>query len=788
MVYRLTWIGIAAGLLVALLRMENLLRPASKGPAWQLVLVAALLLGCVITWVARSYRVRPAGVVAANLAGMALATIRIAAPESAFLGILPTWSTFGEVWRELEFAMDLIRFGTAPIVPVAGLILILTWVFWVIGVLIVWGLQAGRPAVAVVPGIVLYLQLATMDRSPNSAWSIIGYLALIVATLAAIAHDERTVGSGRVRDRERRFLKGGSAGAPIVIATLVLVLGVGATTWVDSRTPNAGVLNWRTTGFGNGLFGGVSFNHFVGIQQSLVNLSDTPVFTADVRGPLEPDSLYWKLIALEAFDGQNWYPRPAPSSRPPETGQWELADQRFLGQTTEITATVTIDRLQQTYLPAPYSPVALASNFDILTESYRVRPDGAVKFDARTFDGLQYQVTSQVPNPNLGVLASNNGALSPLFAQAARDGAFEPRTEQAPDNRTFEAREELLDTSELDPEDARVLEGFARLLTENAETNFERAVIMESFFRDPDNFTYNTQVAAGSSATNIVDWLLDEESTNYREGYCEQFAASMAIMARTLNIPARVILGFAPGDPAADGIVTVKESDAHAWVELWFNTQGWVRFDPTPRSAADNPPLSATLGFNPTKVVVQEETLEELDTAPGTVEIDPAQINLEELLARLNAEQPVDTGPRPEVDFSAPAGFPWRWVVVAAALVLAALPPSIRAIRKRRRLEQLRRGDVTAAWQEIVDQLEDLGDPVPASATPMEAAAMVSPTMTALAEAYQAQIYGPGDRVPKSLVTRAEASYGLTHRHLQGSYTPPKHLWKWLRIGSLRRR
>ena len=458
MVYRLTWIGIAAGILLSLIRMENLLRPASQGPAWQLVLIAALLLGCVIMWVARSYRVSFVGVIAANLLGMALATIRIAAPDTAFLGFLPTWTTFSETGRELSFALDLIRFGTAPIVPVAGLILILTWVFWVIGMLVVWGLHANRPSVAVVPSIVLYLQLATMDRSPTNSWATVAYLGLVVGTLAAIAHDERTVGTGRVRGSDRQFMRGGTATAPIVVAALVLILGVGATVFVSNRAPDAGALNWRTTGFGNGFFGGVSFNHFVGIQQSLVNLSDEPVFTASVQGAVDRSDLYWKLIALEEYDGANWFPRSSASSRPPETGNWEVADQAFIGPTAEITSMVTIDRLRETYLPAPYSPVALSSNFDILLASYRVRPDGALKFDARSFEGLEYQVTSQVPQPSLGVLASNNGRLSPMFAQAATEGLFAPRYERAPDQGDFEAREELLDTSQLDDEDEQLIE------------------------------------------------------------------------------------------------------------------------------------------------------------------------------------------------------------------------------------------------------------------------------------------------------------------------------------------
>lgn len=788
MVYRLTWIGIAAGLVAALLRLEALLRPPTRGPAWQLVFIAALLLGCVITWVARSYRMSAPGIIGVNAAGLALATIRIAAPDSTALGILPTWATLAETGRELVFAMDLIRFGTAPIVPVAGLILILTWVFWVIGMLIVWGLHAGRPSMAVVPGVVLYLQLATMDRSPNQAWTTLSFLVIVVATLAAIAHDERTVGTGRVRNTERRFLAGGTAAIPIALASLVLIMGVGATTFVANRVPAAGVLNWRTTGFGNGLFGGVSFNHFVGIQQRLVSLSNDPVFTATVHGAVREEELYWKLIALEAFDGTNWFPRQSVSNRPPETGLWEISDQTFLGPTTEITSTVTIERLRETYLPAPYTPIAMASSFDILVESYRVRPDGSLKFDARSFEGLEYQVTSLVPQPDLGVLASNNGQLSPLFAQAARDGTFAPRSKPAPrQTALFEDREKLLDTSGLQTEDLRVLEGFARLITEETETNFERAVLLEDFFRNPDTFTYTVDIAPGHSAENIVDWLLDENSPNYRTGYCEQFAASMAIMARSINIPARVILGFAPGDVAPDGTVTVRENDAHSWVELWFNTQGWVRFDPTPRNAADNPPMSALLGFDPSKIVLQEGLIEESGQQGPGVDVPPETINLAELLARLESQRPTEEAPRPQPVFGGGGGLSWETAILGIVALVLAVPPTLRALRRRRRLRRLRNGDVSAAWNEIIDELQDLGRPVPASATPLEAASAISPVMAPLAEAYQVQIYGPGN-VSDVALERAQSSYGLTRRVLSESHPPARHLVRWLRIGSLRRR
>jgi transglutaminase-like putative cysteine protease len=626
-----------------------------------------------------------------------------------------------------------------------------------------------------------------MDRSPTSLSTTIWYLLVLVATLAAIAHDERTVGTGRVRTANRSFMRGGTAATPIAIIGLVVAIGLVSTIAITERTPNAGALEWRTTGFGNGLFGGVSFNHFVSIQHSLVNLSNDPVFSAQVQGSIDEETLYWKLIALEEFDGVNWFPLVSPSGRPSQTGTWETADQTFHGPTERIVSTITIDNLRETYLPAPYTPVGMASNYEFVNASFRVRPDGAVKIDARTFEGLEYQVTSDVPQPSLSVLASNQGELSPMFAQAAFDGTFDVRSSDAPVNSSFEDVEELVDTSQLGDEDDAILTDFSRLLTERAETNFERAILLEDYFRDSSIFTYNTQIASGHSAESIVDWLLDPDSTNYHEGYCEQFAASMAIMARTLNIPSRVILGFAPGDVAADGTVTVRENDAHSWVELWFNTQGWVRFDPTPRSANDNPSLSASLGFDPSEISISERLGDLSEDNPGGPGLDPESNTLEDIRQRILEGE--NAAPEVRIDpalGNVTSSVPLRIALVLAVMVAPAIPPGLRAWRRKRRIDRMRTGDISAAWAEIVDELADLGRPVSVSATPREAAEGVTEVMAPLAAAYEAQIYGRIE-LSEARIREARASFGLTRRHLQDVTTPQSKLLRWMRIGSLRR-
>ncbi len=74
-------------------------------------------------------------------------------------------------------------------------------------------------------------------------------------------------------------------------------------------------------------------------------------------------------------------------------------------------------------------------------------------------------------------------------------------------------------------------------------------------------------------------------SSNARRGYCEQFAGTYAAFARSIGLPARVAVGFTPGE-LTDGVYVVRGQHAHAWPEVWFEGIGWVPFEPTPGRGA----------------------------------------------------------------------------------------------------------------------------------------------------------------------------------------------------------
>ena len=121
---------------------------------------------------------------------------------------------------------------------------------------------------------------------------------------------------------------------------------------------------------------------------------------------------------------------------------------------------------------------------------------------------------------------------------------------------------------------ALVLKNLPFRITDGATSDYERALMLQNWFRT--TFDYSLQTVGGNDNDALKHFLRDQS------GYCEQFAATMALMARVLDIPARVSSGTRQVRQAADGVWQVTAHDAHAWPELWFEGIGWVRFEPTP--------------------------------------------------------------------------------------------------------------------------------------------------------------------------------------------------------------
>lgn len=133
----------------------------------------------------------------------------------------------------------------------------------------------------------------------------------------------------------------------------------------------------------------------------------------------------------------------------------------------------------------------------------------------------------------------------------------------------------------LPPRSGRIT-NLAKSVTESGTTVYERVLLIEQFLET--NYRYSLNVKPSVGERPIEDFLF-----NQKEGYCEQYATAMALMLRSIGIPSRLATGFLLGDYNPYGkYFTVRNSDAHAWVEVWFPRSGWIPFDPTPSDLGED--------------------------------------------------------------------------------------------------------------------------------------------------------------------------------------------------------
>jgi transglutaminase-like putative cysteine protease len=120
------------------------------------------------------------------------------------------------------------------------------------------------------------------------------------------------------------------------------------------------------------------------------------------------------------------------------------------------------------------------------------------------------------------------------------------------------------------------ISNLAREITKQAKTPFEKADRIENFLRA--NYTYSLDFTEKGTENPIVEFLFDRKT-----GHCEFFATAMAILCRTIGLPARVVNGFYTDEWNKFGeYFIVRRQDAHSWVEVWFDETGWLSFEPTP--------------------------------------------------------------------------------------------------------------------------------------------------------------------------------------------------------------
>ncbi|MBK5092902.1 MAG: DUF3488 domain-containing protein, partial [Actinobacteria bacterium] len=136
-------------------------------------------------------------------------------------------------------------------------------------------------------------------------------------------------------------------------------------------------------------------------------------------------------------------------------------------------------------------------------------------------------------------------------------------------------KERYLKLPEMSPE----VGDLARRTTAGETNDYDRVAALDDYLRD--NFKYDINCPRQGNDENTVEFFLFKQ----KRGYCEHFSTALAVMCRSIGIPARIAVGYSTGQlNPLTGYYEVSARDAHAWVEVYFPIYGWIPFDPTPGS------------------------------------------------------------------------------------------------------------------------------------------------------------------------------------------------------------
>lgn len=648
--------------------------PLVQGTNWLFELVGVVLLGVGAatlahrlvgaTWASAVYLV-------AVLLGI---TWWYALPE-AWLGLLPGPESVGRLVELLGQGGVAMAESAAPVPDIPGMRLVavggLGLVAWVSDLMAV---TLRRPAVAGLPLLAVYCVPAALTPSGLSWWWFVlagtGYLLLIASDSGdRVSRWGRVVSgrTGRGDDRAPMAATGRRVGA-VALAGAVLL---------PALVPGLGEGLLPGTGPGDGEGDGTItvLNPILSLRDDLTSRSDAPVLQYETTDR-SPDPL--RVVTTDSFDGDTWEPTYGSVDRDRRAADLMSVPPGLSAEqeVSDATTTITIQSLRYGWLPVPYPPRQVDISGDWLYDpsTLNVVGDGIT-----TEPGLTYTVQHLLVEPTPEVLAAAGAIPADVVARWTTLPADLPPV-------IGETAREVAGTGD----------------------DLEQAGRLQAWFRSGGDFQYSLDAPPENGSSAIADFLTT------RRGYCVQFASSMAIMARSLGIPARVAVGFLPGEQQEDGSWLITQRDAHAWPELYFEGAGWMRFEPTPSTRAGTLPQWAA----PTVTAPTDAPSLPLPSAA------PVQTGAQ--------EGPLEDSPDGGLSLADVgawlAGVPWRVVLALVLVLLALASPAVSTALVRRRRWRLAREPATraeAAWTSLRESVGDLGLRVPASATVRQACRQV---------------------------------------------------------------
>ena len=320
---------------------------------------------------------------------------------------------------------------------------------------------------------------------------------------------------------------------------------------------------------------GLSFGSNTQVQQSW-NFDPGVAMTIQ-RDPKDTTEYYWRAYTYDRIDLKGWALTKAAEidigvGQPILAG---LADNPDTTGLHSFSFTVNPEKFRLPTMISPATPVSASENVKLTTAG----TSGYFGTLERNGGQGAYKITAMVAVPG-----NDPGQLN--------ESALEATSTTYPDD---------IKALYLTPLPARMLEtdGLqleAKILAEaKSDAPYDIAKAAERELQS-STFHYSTDV----SQLQCQDLSVAECFARFKQGFCQYYATTMAAILRDVDIPARIVEGFLPGDvDPRTGIETVQFSQAHAWVEVYFPGYGWVRFDPTSPSVShaqvlpSGPPLSS---------------------------------------------------------------------------------------------------------------------------------------------------------------------------------------------------
>jgi transglutaminase-like putative cysteine protease len=636
---------------------------------------------------------------ATYLAGLLLYLNLLHAARQSFFAVIPTPQSVHHLARLAGEGASASRF--APPVPASsGVILLAAGSIGLAAIAVDFlAVRLHRPAIAGLPLLVVFIAPIATTADMRGFPAAIAFLLAATGYLALLAADGRSRlrGWGRVitvwhyaNDDER--LAGADVGALAATGRRIGLTAVCAALVAPLLLP-ALTLHHLFGGHGGG--SGGSGTHGVGLPDPVAQLHgllirSSPQRVLTYRTTVNDPANYLQVYVLNYDNSASRWDlvRPTGGTR---VGPGQLIPAPGLEAGTPqtfITSKITILRTGGfsgpiDFLPAPYWPIQVH-----VPGSWRESPQTLMIYSDSPITGsLHYTVKSGQVEPTASTLAVTEPIPGPI-------------------------RHSYLDfKSSVTPK----LKKFALRVTKGKTTPFAKAVALEQWFLS-NRFSYSLQSTVPNSPAGLLDFL-----KTTRQGFCQQFAFAMAVLARLIGIPSRIAIGYTAGQQHANGTWVVTTSDAHAWPELYFSGAGWLRFEPTPggfggQQTAVEPSYVYTAGpgGNPsTRSGGQNNSSPGAPTSPGGGPGHRLQVG--------NTSSSAGGGRLPHG--SAPVG----WIILAVAALAAVLPGGTRVVTRRRRWHTAG-GDAAlaaAAWRELCADLDDYGLPCRACESPRAVARRV---------------------------------------------------------------